>query len=142
MLKIYCDKSGYVKWLKDYNVELVHFPYEGKSKKLNDDLIPSGPTWDELNVSWEDMKYSWNDMEESDKYSSIEAILKSNQGEDIIRDSKHLDCAYKNKCDVFLTQDRNFIKKRDKLEILLGIKIFDSDKEIDLIKKYIETTIS
>jgi len=132
-IKIYCDTPSYLSWVKkiekDDLAEIVSFPYENKNRKIKNKSIPTNNTWNQSNLGWSEAKYRWKDCSPSNKFNDIKIILKGS-GQDTSVDAQHLDSAYKSNCDIFLTNDiTDIVTKRNSLESLLGIKIFDAKNE-------------
>lgn len=141
LIRIYCDTSGYQPWLKDKvlkdRVTLVNFPYENRNRRTRILQTPTNPTWEQMNLSWDEADFTWDNAAPSEEFEKIKRILKkSSQNTDT--DAKHLDCAYKGKCAIFLTNDvHDIISSRDELEKLLGIKIFNAVSEEKLALEHI-----
>lgn len=145
MIRIYCDTCGYQPWLKTIEfkdqIKLMGFPYENRNKRIEILQTPTNPTWNQMNVKWDEMKSIWNNPP-SEKFDAIAKIL-NNTGQNTDTDAKHLDSAYKGKCEIFLTNDINdIINNKIALEKLLGIKIFHAEKEGGLAVKYISKLIT
>jgi len=88
------------------------------------------------NYTWETIPAErWSDFSGSDKYEAIVSVLGlANKRIDIL----HLDSAFKNGCEVFITNDKKDIWiKRTELEPLLNMRIFSVDEINDCIA-YIE----
>lgn len=125
---VYCDSGGYINNLKELEeegiIEICYFPFENQIKKIKKFVTPSNPIWAEMNCKWSDATFPWSDMGKSDKFNQILNIVKEKV------DTKHLDSAYKHKCDYFLTSDKRHItNNRFKLESLLNLKIYLAEKE-------------
>jgi hypothetical protein len=124
MRKVYCERGAYMPALRDLVasglIELVHFPYEGHNRKVRGQATPSKVTCDTTYVT-ADSAIPIGEMVESDKFPQIMAVLGS--AEEF--DARHLDSAYKSRCDCFLTPDKkDIVRNASKLEPLLGLKIF------------------
>lgn len=137
MIKIYCDTGGYHNILKKYeNVIIYNFEYENKNMKVNNKGLPSS------NMTWDDFKNSpakLNELKFDDFYSSniLNDIIKIIGIQNKI-DAYHLDSAYKNNCDIFLTSDNDDIySKKELLEPLLSIKIFLPHKNLKDLEEYL-----
>ena len=136
-IKVYCDNTTAPGWLiklKDKSlVVLYYLPFENvhkKKQKKFEPIDPSGLTYNQSNFTYNHPGVTFNSAS-AELYKKIEKIL----GSDMEFDIKHLDSAYKNKCDCFITADKDeFIegndgKRREQLEKLLSIKIFHQQEE-------------
>ena len=124
MQKVYCGRGAYNKRLRALEseglIQLVHFPYEGRNRRIRVQATPSIVTWDCTYITM-DSAIPIGEMAASEKYSEILAIIGSNND----FDARHLDSAYKSACACFLTPDkRNITRNSSDLEILLGFRIF------------------
>ena len=141
IIKVYCDNGGYHKILENYkNIIVYGFAYENINRKIQNKGLPSSNmTWDDFNNSPATIgDLSFGDFYETDIFSDIVKIV----GVENKIDANHLDSAYKNKCDVFLTSDCGDIySKRDKLEPLLNIKIFMPQKNVEELKLYLDNKL-
>ena len=140
-MKIYCDNGTCPQELKNLQkegfVELYMFKYENKNRHIPNSGVPSRATWADMkNYTWADAPGRWNDYSGSDKYERIVSVLGlANKRVDIL----HLDSAYKNQCEVFMTNDKDDIwSKRAELETLLGMRIYNVF-EISECVDYIES---
>lgn len=74
MIKIYCERGAYRRELKALEEEgvaqLVHFPYEGKNRKVSETDKPSMITAD-MTCWTAETTIKITDMSESDRYSAI-----------------------------------------------------------------------
>ena len=130
IIKIYCDNGVTPKWLKKLKrkgqVELCYVPYENRAS-IPKQVEPSLVEYNQAGFTYNEPSVTYNSSP-SDKYGSILQIV----GGDKDFDVRHMDAAFKNKCVAFITSDkRAFInnKRREKLEKLLGIKIFHQQEE-------------
>lgn len=135
-IKTYCDNAISPKWLirlsKKGLVELCYVPYENRTKRLRQvepslvEYNQAGFTYNEPNVTYDSFP--------SNKLELIQKIV----GKDKDFDIRHLDAAYKNKCECFITSDKGDLianGKREMLEDLLSIKIFHQHEE-NLFKQF------
>ena len=137
MKRVYCDSNGYRKELKrlekDGRIKVFMFPRENINYKINHIGKPSNETWGNL------QRLKWGQLctlnFEGSKYNEILQIIGTNNDQD----TRHLDSAFKNQCDCFLTKDStHIIFKKKELEQLLGFKIFHSIKDWKVIKYFLE----
>lgn len=126
MLKVYCDTGAYRSELSELErngaIRVYQFKYENKNRKIRHHALPSRPTWSETKYAWNELKdLTWNDMgKQSEHWRAIESLI----GKGNAVDAKHLDSAYREGCQVFLTSDKGDISShRRALEQLLGIKV-------------------
>ena len=109
---------------KDGLVQLIHFPYEGHSKKMEITQIPSLVTADMTHMTC-DSTIRIGDCEPSDKYQAIKTIIGNHE-----LDARHIDTAYKNNCDCFLSRDKDdIIGHATELKELLGIEFLHPDDD-------------
>ncbi|MFQ5729709.1 MAG: hypothetical protein ACE5GN_05050 [Waddliaceae bacterium] len=139
MVNVYCEHGAFRKELKSLvdngQINLIMFPYENKNKKIKDMSLPSEAEWSDLkNVTWDSAPRPWDDYGGSEKYHAIQHLL----GKQHEKDVKHIDAAYKSKCQCFLTRDKgDILSKKYELENLLGIKIYHPDDDWVLFLKFI-----
>ncbi len=133
MKKVYCDSGGYDPRLKKLveQVEVVNFDHGENKIKATKSATPSAIEYDASYASYDDARITY-DEESSEKFESILNIL----GKNNLVDAKHLDAAYKSKCDYFFTRDKgDIINHREQIEKELGLKIYNPDKEFtDFLK--------
>ncbi len=134
MMNIYCDRNVNYQALRNrigfYEkhgfIKLIQFPFEEKNKRVREYGIPTKITWAEWKVPWNKSQGTWQDMKYSENFLQIQQII----GTDIKHDGdcRHLDVAFKNKCTIFLTSDRDILSKKRLLEDLLGFEILNPDQ--------------
>ena len=99
MIKVYCERGAFRKELKslekDGLVRLLHFPYEGRNRKVAETDTPSTLTAD-MTCWTADSMIRISDMCESDRYSEVLRCVGGNNW----RDALHLDSAYKSNLNV------------------------------------------
>jgi len=126
-MKVYCEHHALRHWLRDLEkrgrINLVLFPYDQRNKRIKEIATPSEATWDELNITWDEADFSWDEFSPSPQYSNICSII----GEENIRDVKHVDSAFKSKCQCMLTCDNDILSHSQELEELLNIMFFHPD---------------
>lgn len=141
MLRIYCDTgAGGHKLLSKIkklikNVEFYGVPSENANKHLKNGK-PSAKSLDEMGGSLDDYtSCSLDEIYISPKYPDLlELIDKQN-----IRDVQHLDSAYRTGCSIFLTSDcRDIYKKREKINSIIDIKIFNPHKKLEELMNYLD----
>ena len=139
-MKIYCDNGACPLELKNFQkegvVELFMFRYENNNRHIRNSGEPSKATWADMkNYAWQNAPGTWNDYAGSEKYDQIaELIGLANNRVDVL----HVDSAYKNRCEIFITNDKDDIwSKREQLEPLLGMRFFHIS-EIEACVEYIK----
>jgi hypothetical protein len=138
-MKIYCEHGALTADLKtlqrEGRIELVHFPYDqdSRARAIAPSAVPSDAQWRDLNTTWEELPGTWADYQESRHLPEIRRII----GPANRRDALHLDSAFKTGCAAMVTADRDILDHRDKLEALLGFRIFRPD-ERDALRRCIE----
>jgi hypothetical protein len=137
LLKVYCERGAYRTELRsmerDGLIQLLHFPYEGHNRRIRTRATPSVVTWDTTYVTLNEILDSADVMVGSEKFSQIRMIIGANEF-----DARHLDSAYKSRCDCFLTPDkRDIADKSVQLESLLGLKIFHAESQWDEFIAYV-----
>lgn len=131
MIKIYCEDGAMTKEVKNLrsenHIKLFSFPFENRNRKTKNVPKPSRLTADSSFVT-ADSIINIGDTIKSNKFIDIEKVV----GKENFNDIRHLDTAYKNGCQIFLTPDKKDIaNKKKELEKILGISIFychDIDK--------------
>jgi hypothetical protein len=136
MINVYLDSNVDVKLIKktiknifeDVEIKFLQWPVDKRNKNIKNFGLPAGEiTWSDDNLTWEASNFTWADYSPTEKYECVKQIVGKNNRRDCI----HFDIAIKNKCQFFLTEDKDFLQKRDHLEALSGIKIFDPSKYLD-----------
>ena len=129
MTKVYCEHGAISASLRAYrregHIELVHFPYDpnSRSKHLKRLATPSRAQWKDMHVrGWDELtRFEWSDFRGSVHFKKILAIL----GGDKRRDALHIDSAYKEGCELFVTCDNDILSKKNELELLVDIRFLD-----------------
>lgn len=135
-IKIYCEDGAMTKEIRSLkqrdNIILISFPFENYNKRTVDSKLPSNLTCDSTFITADsDMLIS--DTVHSEIFDSIKRIVGSNNFNDI----RHIDTAFKEKCKIFISPDKDdIINKGTDLENLTGIKFFYC-KDFELIDNYI-----
>jgi hypothetical protein len=137
MLRVYCERGAYRKELaalqRASRIELVHFPYEGKNKKVQPGATPSLVTADGTYLT-ADSSTRIGDLDGSAKLSRIREILGSSNE----YDARHLDSAFKSSCDCFLTPDKaDIARNAEALEHLLGLRIFHNTDDWEAFLEFV-----
>ena len=140
LMKIYCEHNSTRNWLRALEkmgrIALVIFPYDQNNKHIKGIATPSEATWEELNIKYNETNFSWNDFSPSSHYNNICNTI----GEENLRDVKHVDSAFKSKCQCMFTCDNHILSHSQELEVLLNIKFFHPDKQekefIDCLNLY------
>lgn len=117
---------------KDPSIELISFPFENINKRTTDSIKPSELTMDSTFVTMD------SDIRISDTVGSeIFDDLKNIIGKENFNDIRHVDTAYKEKCQLFISPDKKDIVNKDvELFALTGMQFFYCE-DISEIKKYI-----
>ncbi len=139
-MKVYCEHHAARQWLRDLQkkgrITLVLFPYDQRTRRIKEVATPSEATWEELNITWGEADFSWDEFKPSPHYADICNII----GEENIRDVKHVDSAFKSKCQCMLSCDNDILSHSHELEELLNIVFFhlDNDREefIAFLKRF------
>ena len=128
-VKVYCEHHALRQWLRDLEkmgrITLVLFPYDQRNRRIKGIATPSEATWDEVNITWDETDFSWDEFSPSSLYSNICNII----GEENIRDVKHVDSAFKSKCQCMLTCDNHILSHSQELDKLLGIMFLNPDSQ-------------
>ncbi len=137
--KIYCERGAWRDKLREFEkkgiIEIVSFPYEGKSRKTPKRSTPSLVTFDSTHLTW-DMNILISDCNGSSKLDQIRKII----GRKNEMDARHIDSAYKSGCQAFLTPDKkDIISNKKELECLLNIKFFHPEDDWELIVEFINS---
>lgn len=130
MIKVYCERGALRKELTQLKncglVHLIHFPYEGHTKKLEVTDTPSIISADITYMTC-DSTIKIGDCDHSEKYHEIKSIIGNHEF-----DVRHIDTAYKNNCQFFLSRDKDdVISHSAKLNSLLGIEFLHPDDDWD-----------
>jgi hypothetical protein len=139
MIKIYCDHGAVTKNLQKLQhsgrVQLIHFPYDpdSRSKHLKHLARPSDAQWRDLHVNWEEADWPWEEFSGSDRFDDILSTL----GPENRRDALHIDSAFKSGCEVFVTCDTDILSRREQLESLASVRIFDPINEAEKLVSYL-----
>jgi len=134
MIKVYCERGALRNELKQLKnnglIQLLHFPYEGNSKKLEIADIPSVITIDITHITV-DSTMRISDCGPSEKFNAIKSIIGNHEF-----DARHIDTAYKNKCLYFLSRDKDDIVGHSKeLRSLLGIEFLHPDDDWEYFER-------
>lgn len=132
MTKIYLDRNVDVRTVRNatidalgnIGIEFIQWPLEGKSRRIKEYGLPAGEiTWNDLNhITWDELDFcAWDDFKPTDRYEQIVAIVGKQHRGDCI----HFDIAVKNGCLFYLTSDKDFLHRKEELEALSGIRIYD-----------------
>lgn len=124
MLKIYCEDGATTKEIrklgKKENIVLVSFPFENYNRRTTNAKKPSNLTWDSDLWTW-DTDILFSDMEHSEIFTQLEKII----GPQNFNDIRHVDTAFKEKCQIFISPDKkDIINNSHALESVTGIKFF------------------
>ncbi|WP_139062559.1 hypothetical protein [Aquimarina megaterium] len=137
-IKIYCEDGAMTKDIRmlknSGSIELISFPFENFNRRTTDSKLPSNLTIDSTFITADsDIKIS--DTVSSDIFDKIANIIGKENNNDI----RHVDTAYKEKCQIFVSPDKkDIINKGKELEELTGIKFFHCD-DFSSIKKFLES---
>ncbi len=134
MLNIYIDTGAMHKGVTE--LELVgrirthYYPFEQRSRKVQNFVAGSGATWSQGNLSYEELPGTWEDYKISSLFQQILDIVQGH-----IVDAQHLDSAYKTGCSLFLTSDKTDIwSKREALFALLKLQVLHIPSEVEHLR--------
>lgn len=109
---------------KDGLIQLIHFPYEGHNKKTKITNISSLITADMTHMT-SDSGIRIDNCVPPSRYQAIKTIINNHEF-----DARHIDTAYKNSCDVFLSRDKgDVINHAAELKELLGMEFLHPDDD-------------
>jgi hypothetical protein len=137
--RIYCESGAWRKKLaaleREGAIELVAFPYEGRSRRTPTLSIPSKVTADMTHLTCDsDLPISFCD--ESSMFGRIRSIVGAENEFDI----RHIDAAYKSRCAAFLTPDKHdILRHRFELEELLRIRFFHAIEDWEVFLKFLRS---
>ncbi len=125
MIKIYCEDVAMTKEIKSLqniaDIELISFPFENKNRKVIRSNYPSELTMESTFITLDDTKIDISNTDRSEIFELIEKVIGANNYNDI----RHIDTAYKEKCQIFVSPDKgDIISKSNDLEKYTGIKFF------------------
>lgn len=112
------------------------FAYDQTNKQIKEVANPSDATWDEIDYSWDELDYAPKDFTPSPHYKEIQDIIGKENRKDVL----HIDSAFKSGSKCMFTRDDHFLSdgKKDKLESLLNIKLFDAVKDKDKFMEFLK----
>ena len=118
---------------KDSDIELISFPFENINKRTTNSKRPPELTCDS-NFVTADSDIRIFDTVASEIFANIEKVF----GKGNYNDIRHIDTAYKEKCQIFVSPDKkDIINNGRELFELTGIKFYYCE-DIQGIKKYIK----
>lgn len=141
-MRVYCEHGALTSQLRALRragrIELVHFPYDpnSRSQYIIRNAVPSEAQYGDLNLTYGEVLWTYGDFSGSNLLESIRAIL----GRDNRRDALHVDSAYKEQCDCFMTCDRGILSKRPELEKLLGVRFFNPNQDWEAFLGFLESS--
>lgn len=128
-VRIYCDNGTFPVWLKslvcEKKVEVIYFYYENQTRRISTIASATDLTYGDHFAYGLHIPYG---STPSNKYKKIIKVL----GKENRNDARHLDSAYKDHCQCFITADKKHLVKngkREQLEKCLRIKIYFHDEE-------------
>jgi hypothetical protein len=130
-MRVYFDTGAITRELRAFEragrIDILHFPYDQPPPKKRHTLAqPSAANPEDLNLEPGKLAFKPDEFVGSGKFANIESII----GRENRRDVIHVDSAYKDHCQCFITSDRgDILAKRDRLEALLGIRFFHHGDE-------------
>ena len=135
---VYCERGALKAEIRNLaklgKIKLLHFPYEGEAKKIENGK--SSLVTGDANYVTADSSVRISDMNGSEKYSEIRSLIGAENEYDV----RHIDAAFKNGCACFLTRDKgDILSKRLALETLLGMRFFHPDDDFDAFSDFVET---
>ena len=135
-IRAYVDTGGWHPDLENYRnvVDFLYFPYENKNKNCVPSEKASYKDWSEVDIPWDRLCAKFDETSPSERRDAIEKILGSSYKHR--KDVLHLDTACRNGCSYFLTSDnKDIVRNEEVLGNLLNLKIFNTQKELLLVKK-------
>lgn len=137
MIKVYCELGALTSELKNLHqmgvIELMNFPYEGRTKKMIQPSVPSLVTADCTYLT-ADSDILISECEPSDKYDQIRSIIGNHE-----MDVRHIDTAYKNGCQILLSNDKDdIVSKAMELNELLEIRVLHHMENWDEFMKLVD----
>jgi len=141
-IKIYCEAGAMTSEVRNLKsnpkVKLIGFPFEMKNKRVYKATKPSELTCDSMLINADNTEIKVSDTVKSKKFELIAQVI----GATNFNDVRHIDTAYKEKCKIFISNDKNdIINNAIELENITGIKFFHPN-DIDEIKKLILEMLS
>ena len=138
MVKIYCEDGSMTKEIKQLKknsfIQLISFPFENYNRRTHNSKKPSELTCD-TTLTFASSTMKIGDTGGSEIFCQIKDII----GKENFNDIRHVDTAYKEKCQLFISPDKkDIINKRERLFKLTGIKFFYCE-DIEEIRNYIKT---
>lgn len=141
MLKIYVDTGGNTKQLRPLHAagtialvgaDIDSHPY---TPKRGVEVKSTLESWEKDKGTWDEDGETWDDEDNaSELYTDLVRLVGRN------KDSRHLDAAYRNGCDVFLTSDKDDLwNHREDILRLTNIRVFNNDEVgvlLDLIARF------
>ena len=139
-MKVYAEHGalhpGLVQLQRRGLIQLVTFPYENRNRHIPGLAVPSEAQWCDLgHITWGEMKFRWEDSSASEKFSEILRVV----GTKNRRDALHLDSAYKSGCEAMLSRDKHIFGKATALHDLLGLRVFDPDRDWERFVQFVTT---
>ncbi|MBN1186850.1 MAG: hypothetical protein JXB49_31525 [Bacteroidales bacterium] len=136
-IKIYCEDGALNKNIRSLkkmqNIELISFEFENRNKRTRKSKKPSELTCDSSFIK-ADSSILISDTARSELFEDIVRIV----GAENYNDIRHIDTAYKEECQIFITSDKkDIVSKRKELEKLTGIKFF-YDQDYAAIKSFVD----
>lgn len=147
-MRVYCDTGAYVKGLNELDrkgvISVHQFKYENRSRRISKGAVPSDLRYgDNINYTYGELKTT--EVLSTLKYDELGGINSMfTEIQDIIgtqnrKDVQHFDSAHMTGCKVFLTSDkRDILSKRQALEALTGIRVFQMPSEWSDFLAYVQ----
>lgn len=145
-IKIYVDNGANIKSIKHHPLcHFINVPYDKSGRRTQLAKI-SDASWGQLDLRWEELPdedapnsqdFTFEALEGSKIFDAIIEIVGKEDDKRI--DVLHLDSAFKEKAEIFFTNDKDDIwSKKELLEPLCGFKIFHSPSELEQMMSYVE----
>jgi hypothetical protein len=100
--------------------------------------MPSEAQWQDMNMTFDERgNLTFNDFTGSEHLAEIYRIIGPGNRRDIL----HLDSAYKTRCPVMVTVDRDILNHKIELEALLRLRIFHPENDEVELKTFISTAL-
>ncbi|MCK6607390.1 MAG: hypothetical protein L6Q46_03690 [Flavobacterium sp.] len=138
MIKIYCEEGALTKDIKALKKEpdilLLSFPFDNKNKITTYSKKPTELTCDNTFITC-DSDIIIGDTIASEKFEEISKVI----GRKHYSDIRHVDTAYKESCQLFISPDKgDIIANKERLKEITNIDFFHC-QDIDSILKKIDS---
>lgn len=138
-MKIYREHGAMKRWLRDLqrkgSVELVHFAYDCNSHtpKMATAAVASEGQIQDLNLPISELPGTLKDYCASEHLPEILEIVGARHRQDAL----HVDTALKVGCSAFVTCDTDILAHKQRLEAVVGIRLFNPDTDRDELEQFV-----